>query len=89
MRERSDRHLYEVVYLLEDGTEMYGGFYEVGTFVSEKAGEGYALSDAKQMMGDDAAVDAVRIYHTHPSPGPTRRYVGIVRRDVWKIERPR
>lgn len=40
-----------------------------------------ALKRAVELLGLRESEDHLRLYHTYPSPGPTRRYCGIVRRD--------
>jgi hypothetical protein len=46
--------------------------------------ESTAVKKAAAMLakgGEFAGEKHVRLYHTYPSPGPQRRYVGIIRPD--------
>lgn len=78
----SSKHTYE---LLADGTSR---FTIVGEYASERAGERESVKAALVLMEDNASVQRVSVYHSHPSPGPSRRYVGVVQRDASTITRP-
>jgi hypothetical protein len=51
--------------------------------------EGTAVRKAAELLADREQADQyglagethVRLYHTYPSPGPVRRYVGVIKRD--------
>lgn len=43
--------------------------------------EDTAVHKANEALADHLEADYVRLYHTYPSPGPMRRYVGIIKRD--------
>lgn len=43
--------------------------------------ESTAINNAQEALAEHLEIDCVRMYHTYPSPGPVRRYVGIVKRD--------
>ena len=40
-----------------------------------------ALKRAVEIMGRYITEDHLKLYHTYPSPGPVRRYVGRITRD--------
>ena len=40
------------------------------------------------MMDDNEDIQRVHVYHSHPSPGPVRRFVGRINRGETVILRP-
>lgn len=65
------KHEYEI----ERGSTHTGGMVFVGN--TEKT----AVHRANEVLAEHLEESCVRLYHTYPSPGPMRRYVGIVKRD--------
>jgi hypothetical protein len=62
------RHEYEVQ--MGTGPMVFVGHRETA-----------AIHYAIEALGCHLEQSHVRLYHTYPSPGPVRRYVGIVKRD--------
>lgn len=63
--------------------------YEIEMAVGERCGgmvfagnrESTAVQRANEVLAEHLEATCVRLYHSYPSPGPMRRYVGIVKRD--------
>lgn len=79
----TSKHKYELVPMV-NGVHEYP-YRAVGEWKRESAGEAHALGAAIALMGERPDVDQVRIYHTHPSPGPVRRYLGAVNRSDMEL----
>jgi hypothetical protein len=65
--------------------ELQGGSY-ASPHIHVGATERSACDKARELLtGDEiplwSGLELVRLYHTHPSPGPVRRYVGTIGRD--------
>lgn len=73
------KHGYELQGYREAGRET--SFIIVGRYVSEDSGEKAALRLAVKLMAEDDTILKMRVYHTHPSPGPVRRFLAVVDRD--------
>jgi hypothetical protein len=67
------KHEYEV----QKGSDDAGRYGMV--FAGNR--EATAVRRAVEILGKFAAEDHLKLYHTYPSPGPQRRYVGRVTRD--------
>lgn len=67
----TEKHEYEI----QRGSSHSGGMVFVGNT------ESTAIHNAVEALGEHLDEDCFRLYHTYPSPGPVRRYVGIVKRD--------
>lgn len=63
--------------------EVQRGSSQVATMTFVGNTEKTAIARAAEALqhGLYADEDHVRLYHTHPSPGPVRRYVGVIKRD--------
>ena len=62
--------------------EVQGGSSHLGPFAFVGNRENTAVKTAIEWMTEAwPDEDHVRLYHTHPSPGPVRRYVGVVKAD--------
>lgn len=69
-RERNPaKHEYEV--------ELGSGSWMIYTGTIEKT----AIEQARQILREYPDERYVKVYHSYPSPGPQRRYVGTVARD--------
>jgi hypothetical protein len=85
----SAKHVYELLPVIErDGELTTQGSDFIWSAESKNAevAERAAVDDAVQMMDNDVSINRVKLYHSHPSPGPQRRYVGVVTRD-WRLHR--
>lgn len=67
----SSKHEYEI----QRGSSQTGGMVFVGNR------EVTAVHRANEVLAEHLEEDCVRLYHNYPSPGPMRRYVGIIKRD--------
>jgi hypothetical protein len=79
-------HEYNIVPMV-GATHEYPYRY-VGQWKRESTGLARAVGAAIRLMGERPDVDQVRIYHSYPSPGPVRRYVGAVNRHDMALVRP-
>jgi hypothetical protein len=68
-RRNTQKHEYEIQ------ASQTGGMVFVGNR------ESTAVHQANEVLAEHLEFDSVRLYHTYPSPGPVRRYVGIIKRD--------
>jgi len=80
------KHRYELVPIINDNY-VYPHLL-VGDYAHESTGEDRSIAMANELMGQRATVERYHVYHTHPSPGPVRRYVGRVYRGEQFIRRP-
>jgi hypothetical protein len=82
----ASKHEYSIVPMVNGAHEHNDRRY-VGQWKREATGEARAVGAAIELMGERPDVDQVRIYHTHPSPGPVQRYVGAVNRSDMTLRR--
>jgi hypothetical protein len=64
----TEKHEYEVQ--LPSGVMVFAGNVEKT-----------AIAKAVETLSKKLEANGLRLYHTYPSPGPVRRYVGVVKRD--------
>jgi proteasome lid subunit RPN8/RPN11 len=80
----STEHLYEVEARRSQGGGYVGEPMVKAARSRSTSAPTYGLRVAEDLAHDILAerpdVDSVGIYHTHPSPGPVRRYCGEVKR---------
>jgi hypothetical protein len=80
------KHRYELVPIV-DNQHRYPHIV-VGDYVRTATGEHRAIMLAGALMADHDQVERMHVYHSHPSPGPMRRYAGRILRDEAFIRRP-
>jgi hypothetical protein len=80
------KHEYLIVPIV-DGAHRWP-MRSVAQVVRETTGERKAVEAAQAMMAERLEVERVHVYHSHPSPGPMSRYIGIVARGTDTIRRP-
>ena len=80
MSEHHDRNSAKHEYEVERGT-----MGTVMVFVGNR--EQTAIAGAVAILSGHPDEKSVRLYHSYPSPGPLRRYVGTVDRD-GNLRRP-
>lgn len=79
------KHRYELCPIIEG---QYLNHRIVGDYAHESTGEDRAVKAAREMMDDNEDIQRVHVYHSHPSPGPMRRFVGRINRGEAFISRP-
>lgn len=79
------KHRYELCPIIEG---QYLGHQIVGDYARESTGEDRSIKAAIEMMDDNEDIERVHVYHSHPSPGPVRRFVGRINRGETVILRP-
>jgi hypothetical protein len=72
------KHEYEIVPIINEG---HGPFLKVGSVQG-------AVYEAEKIMTDRPEVERVNVYHSHPSPGPQRRYIGFLDRGSNLLRHP-
>jgi hypothetical protein len=83
----SAKHVYELLPVIErDGELTTQGSDFIWSAESKNAevAERAAVDDAVQMMDNDVSINRVKLYHSHPSPGPQRRYVRVYVASSWR-----
>jgi len=66
-----DKHEYEI----ERGSSSGGHMVFAGNQQET------AVHMAQEALAANLTEDCFRVYHTYPSPGPMRLYIGIIKRD--------
>lgn len=79
------KHRYEICPIIEG---QYLSHRIVGDYARESTGEDRAIKAANEMMDGNDEIDRVHVYHSYPSPGPMRRFVGRVNHGDQFISRP-
>jgi hypothetical protein len=72
------KHLYELL-VEQDGQERYPFIIDAET--RTESGLSRSVGSATKLLAEHPEFDRVKVYHTYPSPGPQRRYAGVVTRD--------
>ena len=72
------KHEYSLVAIVA-GAHRYPARI-VGQWTREQTGEQRSLDAALEMLAEDTTVERVHVYHSHPSPGPVGRFLGVVTR---------
>jgi hypothetical protein len=63
--------------------EVQRGSSHVSPMIFVGARESIAVRKAAELLAKDwPGEDHVRLYHSYPSPGPLRRYVGVIKDGV-------
>ena len=71
------KHRYELCPIIEG---QFLGHQIVGDYVHEATGENKSVQAAIKMMDGNEDIVRVHVYHSYPSPGPMRRFVGRINR---------
>jgi hypothetical protein len=72
----TDKHLYEL-----SPDENPVGWMLGGRSKRENHGREAAITRAASFLAENPEVGFLRLYHTYPSPGPVRRFVGRITRE--------
>jgi hypothetical protein len=72
---RHTRNITKHEYEIQRGSSHLGAHIFVGNV------EKTAVAAATALLQTNPDQDHFRLYHTYPSPGPLRRYVGVIKAD--------